>query len=280
MKFRQLLLIPLLFLLFISCDKDETTVKGVFPLTEGNSWVLKNTEKYTNASPRNTPLPPDDSVQVSNELEKIVQLSNGESAYENNSIVSQNSEVVSGMRTYYQERGDGLYVVATGSFTNTKNKSNIDFSVWIGDKNFSSIDQLKNYLLGISGIYRSKSDSIQMIEPPQLVFKYPLKEGLTWVYVVDGSLKIEKSVIGKENFTTPAGTFDCWVMKWKYYINGYPYSDILMIEYLSEEGIIGQIFTYTHMQIYNGDYPVYADYEEKSILQSYNLVTSSENPVK
>lgn len=96
----------------------------------------------------------------------------------------------------------------------------------------------------------------------------------------DGSLKVEKTVIGNESFTTPAGTFDCWVLKWKYYYNGYPLSDVLMIEYLSEEGIIGQIFTYTHMQISGGDSPVYGDYEEKSILQSYNLVTSSANPVK
>lgn len=173
MKFRKLLFIPLLFLLFISCDKDEATVKGIFPLVEGNSWIYKNSMKYTNASPRFTPLPPDDSVQVANELEKIVQLSNGESAYENNSIVSQGSEVLSRMRTYYQERGDGLYFVATGSFSNTKNS--IDFPVWIEERNFTGIDQLKNYLLGFSGIYRSKNDSIQMMEPPQLIYKYPIK---------------------------------------------------------------------------------------------------------
>jgi hypothetical protein len=74
-----------------------------------------------------------------------------------------------------------------------------------------------------------------------LVLAYPQHSGMVWTYRDSTDARpdrIEKVIEGQETITTPAGTFDCWRIRFIYT----PPRDFDLIDYVSPEGLIRRRF--------------------------------------
>jgi hypothetical protein len=67
-----------------------------------------------------------------------------------------------------------------------------------------------------TGVYSYGSPSY-LLTTPQTMFAFPMEVGKTWEAGVSGSYTIRASVQAKENVTVPAGTFDCYKVKFVNY---------------------------------------------------------------
>ena len=111
-------------------------------------------------------------------------------------------------------------------------------------------------------------------DPPVIALKYPITEGLEWIYQDYGPTKISKSYDGFENVTTQAGTFHSARVKRNWYFNNSQTADtnFYHVDYFSESGMVRRDYIIKNVLITNsaGEPLGYIDVVENAIL---NIVT-------
>jgi hypothetical protein len=230
------LLIPLFF---FSCNNPSTPVTEDFsyPLRLGNKW-----EYAHSATGINYRVPINDSVFVP----KDTQLSLGSSTdfvsvdrVDSTSlpvvtVVIRDSSVTPGdtqlpvqniaENSWYRNTADGLFKYAIefagGPLASPKRAAAARVFYRFKGRLFSSPREISDFIMNDFPAFSAKRLAAQaamtVLDPPQLAFQYPYKAGALWNfnYNITDSVRIAKQYVNKESITTPAGTFECYKVKW------------------------------------------------------------------
>jgi len=144
-----------------------------FPLSVGNSWTYRVTNKQDKTSLVNT------NIVTGKET-----VNNKDTFVSENKIVGDNFVL---KKRYFYEENDQLILAQLITYHIATRKTTYRYTT-----------------------VRDIGDVIENIEPgtPMIYLQYPLKKGLTWV-----SQGGHFTVMGQETITVPAGTFKCWKVK-------------------------------------------------------------------
>lgn len=278
-----------MLLLSVSCREDTPPEPYSYPLHEGNRWHYeRNTVMISYADTLN-PGNIDSSRSISAEALVTVMgevlLRDGFPAYELNGIAYFETE--DGLDTsqgasYYRQESNGLYLIGyLGGGTIALPKESPDMmpsaSYVFRGRKFATLRALSAWLqLDILGGARTASDSIYYEDPPPRVIPYPPDVGTTWTYREDHNpFRMDKVIEGQVELTVPAGTFECFTVRWLWDFNsdGEWDTDIEAIDYVGAGGLIKREINVTGVkwQDVNSDLHCCRDYRDSYLLLSVSI---------
>jgi hypothetical protein len=228
------------FLLFFSCNNPATPVTEEFsyPLRIGNKWEYAYTMTGINYR-----VPINDSVFVP----KDTQISLGSSkdfvsvdrvdstSFSVVTFVIRDSSVVTGDtitsvgHSWYRNAADGLYEYAIdfpgGPLASPKRAAAAGAVYRFKGRLFSFPGEMTNFIAGDLSPFSAKriaaSAGIIAYDPPRVIYRFPYKAGTIWDVVnnISDSTRLARQYLTKESITTPAGTFECYKVKWFWDLN-------------------------------------------------------------
>jgi len=91
------------------------------------------------------------------------------------------------------------------------------------------------------------NDYAYPLDPPYKDLAYPMKIDHRWTYNTWPSQawpRTDKIITGRKTITVPAGSFDCWEVKWLYLVreDGSYYSSISHIDYVADIGLVASYY--------------------------------------
>lgn len=91
------------------------------------------------------------------------------------------------------------------------------------------------------------SDYAYPLDPPHKDLAYPMKIDRRWTYSSWPSQewpRTDKIITGRKNITVPAGSFDCWEIKWLYLVreDGSYHSTISHTDYVADIGLVASYY--------------------------------------
>jgi len=237
------LISDIILLIIIGCEDEQTDQKEkyIFPLSIWNRWEYRREYIYTSFDTTQT-----DTIEIISGydscsvivvleailLDKIETVQLMEQAWED-------SNIVVGLY-YYQERDTGLFLIAYQNpylFALPKYSNSLYF---YGEPLIP--DYLKRFFFKeISQIKKtSENGKLHFEDPPVFVLKYPLEIGNYWTYrQEDQPFRIDKEVIQDTSITVPAGTFNCYQIRWIYdYAEPFKNLTIHFYDFIADEGLI------------------------------------------
>ena len=155
------------------------------------------------------------------------------------------------LETFYRNDSDGLYMLAYepgASLVNPKPQGRAQ--ILFKGMYFSSVREIASHVVGIAECMGERPDSLIYEDPPVRALKYPLRVGSSWNYRQTGNpWRIDKEVTGTEQVDVPAGSFDCFVVKWSIDISddGEWDNEIEFIDYIATEGLIRRWLAFSDM---------------------------------
>lgn len=93
---------------------------------------------------------------------------------------------------------------------------------------------------GLLSMPKSKTNELVYENPPTLNLKLPLTNSILWTYRLpseDFSVQIDKRVIKAESIDVPAGTFECFKIRYEY-SNHPSFEDVEVYDWIAREGLI------------------------------------------
>jgi hypothetical protein len=130
---------------------------------------------------------------------------------------------------WYRNAADGLYEYAIdfagGPLASPKVTAAAGAVYRFKGRLYSSPSEITNFIAGDLSPFSAKriavSAGIIAYDPPRVIYRFPYKAGTIWDVVnnITDSIRIAKQYIAKESITTPAGTFECYKVKWLWDLN-------------------------------------------------------------
>lgn len=277
MKTKYLFLFLILIICTQSCNDSSNPVIPInsnftYPLKVGNKWDYTITNSYSNVTP--------DSIKsLLNDQVFNIQLSVSNDTLLDSNQVYELKELSNGFSdsyAYYSNEGGGFikYAYRTGSNFGLPKSNNLIRFLFKGSY-FNSIPELIK--AQEESVFKLKSliDSLIILEPPRIIYKYPLEIGKEWVFNPDYPL-INKEIVGKEPVQISSGTYECFKIKWKYDFNmdGIWDEDFAIYEYLCSKGILKVTYTIINIAITTVEHPEgigKADIKYERVLTSSNF---------
>ena len=264
----------------IGCDNttESKLDSFIYPLTIGNTWNYERQFKIYNVRP--------DSLKdqfeyaytsvVEVTVTKMVDLTGYDNTIEMMAVETSDFRTVTGYN-YYLEQNDGMYLAgykSAGDIGMPKQK--VIKEIRLAGHSFSSFAELLSVLTPETVLFNSKQDSVYLENPPVKVLEYPLTEGKNWTFrPVGPPWRIDKEIIGNETIETDAGSFECFKIRWLYDLdaNGIWDTDIFIIDYLAEEGLVKRVVDIRDVPTTIGpfDEGALTDYLEEFTLMEYSL---------
>ena len=259
MKTISIIFVLLVFALLLHCSKEDNPVSPEihtfsFPLAVGNKWVYESKFYLSNVriiDPNYTVM---DTIKrdIMVEVVKYDTIPGCNKAYFLKYIEDDN---YIGHRLLINEE-NGLHLLGyfggLGISLPKTNLSNYHSSLF-----FNPIYQ---------PLCISLLDSFQILNPPQLILKYPLKIGDQWS--LDENM--DKKIIETTEIKLQAGNFECYKIKWiDKGINDYEFYD-----FLSSKGLVKRIYISKNQALTgetSSDALAYADFVNEITLKSYIL---------
>ena len=93
---------------------------------------------------------------------------------------------------------------------------------------------------GLFTVHKSKTDKLVYEVPPTLNLKMPLVNNIIWTYRLPSEelpVQIDKRVVTAESVKVPAGSFECFKIKYKY-SNDSIFDNVNVHEWIAKEGLI------------------------------------------
>jgi hypothetical protein len=245
----------------------------VFPSTVGNSWTYRGANYYCNPRWENVgELIYLDTIAVRrvSEITSLDTLLDGREAYRINSTLDQSNRR-HGRHTYresnwYRNEADGQYAVATTLAGYAPQPFRWE-SMWPpmhsskGSVRHASVDP---------------GDSYYLFDPPRKEIAYPVEAGKQWVYVNTDFFRVEKTIVDRKTIQVPAGTFECWEIRWQYHTGDDDDSTrIEMTDYIADIGIVAHYLRIEGLELYGPASPDsaggFVDYVEYYELEEYSV---------
>ena len=244
-RYKWITLLSVILLIIIGCEDEQTDQKEkyIFPLSIGNRWEYRRDYIHYICS---------DSIQSDTYVDTISGIDSC------SVIVLQNTILLDSIKTvqlieqswddssiyvglfFYQERDTGLFQIAYQNpnlLTLPKYSNSLYF---YGEPLIP--DYLKRFFFKeISQIKKtSENGKLHFEDPPVFVLKYPLEIGNYWTYrQEDQPFRIDKEVIQDTLITVPAGTFNCYQIRWIYdYAEPFKNLTIHFYDFIADEGLI------------------------------------------
>jgi hypothetical protein len=223
------------FIFFFSCNSPSTPVTEEFsyPLRLGDKWEYNYTMTGINYRvPINDSVfvPKDTQVSLGSSTDYVSVFSIDSTTLPVTTSVIRDSLVTPGdtqssvERSWYRNAADGLYKYAIdnpgGPLASPKVAAAARVAYRFKGRLFSSPREISEYVMNDFSSYSAKRIAVQVamteFDPPQVAYRYPYKAGAIWDVFnnITDSIRIAKQYITKESITTPAGTFECYKVKW------------------------------------------------------------------
>ncbi len=277
MKIRYLFYFLILIFCTQSCNDSSNPVIPInsnftYPLKVGNKWDYTIRNTYSNVTP--------DSIKsLLNDYVLNIQLTVSNDTLLDSNQVYELKEVSNGLSSsyaYYSNEGEGFikYAYRTSPNYGLPKSNNLIRFLFKGSY-FNSIPELIK--AQEESVFKLKFliDSLIILEPPRIIYQYPLEVGKEWVFNSDYPL-INKEIVSKESVQISSGTYECFKMKWKYDFNmdGVWDEDFVLYEYLCSKGILKVTYTIKDITITTVEHPEgigKADVKYERVLTSSNF---------
>jgi len=166
---------------------------------------------------------------------------------------------------YYDNEADGLYSYAyEGLFASlgVAPKPSPGTRMVIGGLEYSAVRAALARCAGFPAM-PGRPDSLIFEDPPVRCLAYPLTVGREWVYRQPGApWAINKRVLAVEQVEVPAGTFECYAVRWLidfWEPHGEWDDDIEWVDYFSDSGLVRRTIMYYDVVVTSPDDPVPID---------------------
>ncbi|MDP2365044.1 MAG: hypothetical protein Q8M94_14900, partial [Ignavibacteria bacterium] len=177
---------------------------------------------------------------------------------------------------YYSNEMEGFikYAYRTGANLGLPKVNNLKRFLFKGSS-FNSIPELIKVQEESVSKLKILSDSLIVLEPPRIIYEYPLDVGKEWVFSPDHPL-INKEIVSKEPVQISSGVYECYKIKWKYDFNrdGIWDEDFVIYEYLCSKGILKVAYIIKDITITTAEHPDgigKADVKYERVLTSSNF---------
>ena len=246
-------ILPIIILSVISiigCESDTNKPNSdfVYPLMVGNNWEYDKTytldfdELATSNGLVDTICSFTGSVEIiANEV-----IFDSLEVYNFATILNDGGYVTSG-NEYYNNNDNCLfeYGYTNPLMLTPKNNENFAFLIF-DDKKFGNVREIVDYVeKGIIGNEHSRDDSIYY--DPVKSLEYPLNEDSYWIYRTSNNpWRIDKEVVGWEETDVPAGSFNCWIIKWTFPESSWN-DDIDYYDFITEQGLIKRTIEFNNI---------------------------------
>lgn len=149
---------------------------------------------------------------------------------------------------YYQNRTDGLYLLACHSAGNMiLPKPTAKMRIRFKDSYFDNYHQLLDYIQTGIPVGKLVADSLYFEDPPVKVLPYPPRIGDQWTYrkVPQDPFHIEKKIEGKETLRINNTAYECYKIRFLYDLDhdGLWDENIRLTDFISQEGLLQRTIT-------------------------------------
>ena len=223
-----------------------------YPLNSDDEWTYSGKSWYSNI--RGSEWNPPDTQRFSSVVRNISSKAGGVSyskLQENSEYIGFGGETLSFQgAVYMMNRPDGLYFFGLdGQTASTPGKSPSQIVLDVGGYVFTDINQLHAILLGTAQLETKSglAPARTYFDSPRLAMYYPPEIGVQWSYLrpgdSDGDIFIDKLITELVQVTVPAGTFDCYEVRWLYDLNRDRVWDdnLELYDYICEDGLVKRV---------------------------------------
>jgi hypothetical protein len=247
---KQLLAIAILGMLLTGCSKsvDSKSKTFTYPLALGNQWTYSVTLTWKHGDPIRVDTIWGNSGIVNLTVAQVDTIRPGVLSYTIRGI-----DVGSEMRDGIPERTylnlpEGMYLLSRKTVMSINAGAIMPRRVPHPPDIVSGHPPLAGFpnafglaaaLANPAGLITAQTADLADTLP--LVLAYPQHTGLIWTYRDSSDARpsrVEKVIEGRETITTPAGSFDCWRIRFIFT----PPSDGDLVDYVSPEGLIRRRF--------------------------------------
>ncbi len=236
------LLIAFLFsLLGCSSDNNPTGPPGEdfkYPLTSGSQWQYSRTFKQFNVRGDSAQVAQFDTTISSNIVwevlgpDTLAELPSPLSVIVLKETMTTSDGMPFTSENYYRNEESGLFLHAHKGAASTLLKSSPAQLKFAG-RSFNNTREILNFVEKIILQNGVTGDSLIIENPPLKSLQYPLEIGVSWT-VSSSPFEVEKSVVGQENVTVPAGEFDCL----KIQLNNEIDTSIEFFDFIGTDGLV------------------------------------------
>lgn len=239
----------LMIILSANCERDFNPIEPepepeqfIYPITVGNQWEYERLFFMFNfrSSGDTATIPQDTStshITMKITGEKLLHEATNTFVF-HETMVLDDAEFTGD--TYYANSSDGLYMYGYNDPGKMIPKSGRKAQVLFKGHAFADPKELGDFLAAVLPKVNF-ADSIIYENPPLLVLPYPLQLNEEWVYRKTGHpWLLTKKIVGRENITVPAGTFNCYKIRWLYDIDKDSQwdDDIIFYDYICSKGLV------------------------------------------
>lgn len=223
-----------------------------YPLNLGDEWTFSGKSWFTNI--RGSEWNPPDTQRFSSVVRNASSKAGGvvySKLQETSEYIGFGGETQSFQgAVYMMNRPDGLfYFGLDGQTATTPGKSSSEVALYLGGYAFSGISELHSVLTGKTRMADRlvTAPARTFFDSPRLALYYPPEVGIQWSYIrrgdSDGDVFIDKVITDSVQITVPAGTFDCYEIRWLYDLDrDHVWDDNLeLYDYVSKEGLIKRV---------------------------------------
>jgi len=207
-----------------------------YPLSVGNAWSYNASAVYSNISPDSIKYMLNDySMDLEVSVTKKTFIDTNE-VYE----IKEVSKVIPNAFAYYSNKKEGFLKYAySNSPAKILPKTGVNKKFLFNGIYFNNISEFLKNLEKINSAAKTFNDSILYLDPPRVIYSYPLEVGKEWNFSTP-YLKMTKQIVGKETINTSFGNYSCFKIRWKYDLNsdGIVDDNLIYYEYLSSKGIL------------------------------------------
>ncbi len=251
MKSLILVLLLISITIFQSCQHSSNPVVPVdndltYPLKIGNQWTYNALFEYSNIQPDTIKyMLPNINVNLNVAVTKDTTL-NSKKLFE----LKETSDRYADAYSYYSNEDNGLIKYAYSNNPSLVLPKTVNAKRFLfNGEYFSSVEELIKSQEVSAGFAKTLSDSILFLDPPRIIYAYPITIGEEW-NLTNSSLIINKEVVGTETLSTDFGNFECYKIHWKYLnSNGTVDSTINYNEYVNQKGLVRISITFKNVRI-------------------------------
>ncbi len=261
MKARFLVLIVFGILFLTHCERDKNPVlpdpdNFVYPTKIGNEWHYDRFFyfKMLDNDPQGGTVLSDttNGKSILKIIDEVV-LHDSITTFQFNETLTEDGQSYSG-GIFYANRTDGLFRLAYKGvgycFPKQGAANKIIFKGYV----FNSVSEMTNFFTEPVSLFKTGEDSLIYENTPAQTLAYPMEVGRQWTeIVIDSMIRIDKKILGREKVKAPAGTFNCFKIRYYYDfdLDGKWDNDIFVYEYVSSQGLVKRSGVY--LDLYRTD---------------------------
>ncbi len=233
-------------LILTGCSKsiDSKSKSFSYPLALGNQWTYSCVLTWVHGSPIEIDTVPGNSASVILTVERVDTIRSGVLSYTLRGI-DVGSEMIDGIpERKYLNLAEGMYLLSSKQVVSSAAGASLPRRIPhspnaltgdVSSPQAPSIPWLGAALPDAPGL--ADCQAADPADTLPLILAYPQHTGLFWTFRDSSDMRpyrIDKVIEGREAISTPAGTFDCWRIRFIYT----PSFGTDIVDYVSPEGLI------------------------------------------